>query len=297
MKQGKPISIVFVALLLGTAMAYGDYDPHPADINYSEDYRGQYHFSPKTEWMNDINGLMYLDGKYHMLYQWGEEVRHGGYATSPDLLHWTDEGVALIPQDSFLPDDAVRNVSGAQVYSGRGVVVSGETARKITGSTKEALVVFYDCKSPDMDALLADKREHDSSVWEDDSVELFLDPTNKRAEDGYRHIIVNSLGTTYEAKGGAGAADTSWNPKIKVKTKVGKKGWTLEMAVPLKSLVKDVKKFNRVWAVNFTRMAYLIEGNEDAAWSPTETQSSHVPSKFGCLWLDAGKVDNTKKKK
>ena len=136
---------VLAALVVGAnvELAFGNYNPHPANINYSEDYRGQYHFSPKTEWMNDINGLMYLDGKYHMIYQWGEEVRHGGYATSPDLLHWTDEGVALIPQDSFLPDDAVRNVSGEQVYSGSGVVVSGKTARKITGSAKKAMVAIY----------------------------------------------------------------------------------------------------------------------------------------------------------
>ena len=78
MKQGKTIGIALFAFLLSATMAYSDYDPHPADINYSENYRGQYHFSPKTEWMNDINGLMYLDGKYHMIYQWGERIRHGG---------------------------------------------------------------------------------------------------------------------------------------------------------------------------------------------------------------------------
>ena len=70
-------------------------------------------------------------------------IRHVGYATSPDLLHWTDEGVALIPQDSFLPDDTVRNVSGSQVYSGSDVLVSGETAKKITGSEKEEMVAIY----------------------------------------------------------------------------------------------------------------------------------------------------------
>jgi levanase/fructan beta-fructosidase len=143
MKPVKPINITLMVLLVSVTMAYGDYDPHPADINYDEDYRGQYHFSPKTEWMNDINALIYLDGKYHMIYQWGEEIRHGGYATSPDLLHWTDEGVALIPQKSFLPEDAVRNVSGGEVWSGSGVVVAGETARKITGSAKEAMVAIY----------------------------------------------------------------------------------------------------------------------------------------------------------
>jgi levanase/fructan beta-fructosidase len=143
MKQNKGFTIALAALLLCSTMAYAGYDPHPEGINYSEDYRGQYHFSPKSEWMNDINALIYLDGTYHMIYQWGDAIRHGGYATSPDLLHWTDQGVALIPQDTFLPEDAVRNVSGSQVYSGSGVLVSGETAEKITGSTKEAMVAIY----------------------------------------------------------------------------------------------------------------------------------------------------------
>ena len=135
--------VVLANVLLMTAPTHAQYDPHLDGINYTENYRGQYHFSPKSEWMNDVNALMYHDGRYHMIYQWGESIRHGGYATSTDLLHWIDEGVALIPQESFLPSNAVRNVSGAQVYSGSGVVVSGETARKITGSPKQAMVAIY----------------------------------------------------------------------------------------------------------------------------------------------------------
>ncbi len=129
--------------VLLTLVLFAQYDPHPPGIDYEENYRGQFHFSPKSEWMNDVNALIYLDGAYHMIYQWGKSIRHGGYATSPDLLHWTDRGVALIPQKSFLPQDAERNVSGAQVYSGSGVVVSGETVEKITGSEKEAMVAIY----------------------------------------------------------------------------------------------------------------------------------------------------------
>jgi len=138
---------LFLILTFGLALqattAYAQFDPHPEGIDYSEDFRGQFHFSPKSDWMNDINGLMYLDGKYHMIYQWGKRIRHGGYATSKDLLHWKDEGVALIPQDASLPEEAVRNVSGSQVYSGSGVVVSGDIAEKITGSPKEAMVAVY----------------------------------------------------------------------------------------------------------------------------------------------------------
>ncbi len=119
------------------------YLPGPFDQSYREDWRPQFHFSPRVEWMNDINALIYEDGTYHMLYQWGKAVRHGGYATSKDLLHWDDKGVALVPQRTFLPEEATRNVSGDQVFSGSGVWVEGETAKKITGSEKPALVTHY----------------------------------------------------------------------------------------------------------------------------------------------------------
>ena len=39
-------------------------DPHPDGIDYREKFFGQYHFNPKTEWMNDINALRYHDGNY-----------------------------------------------------------------------------------------------------------------------------------------------------------------------------------------------------------------------------------------
>ena len=135
--------LFMLSLLLISNYGKAQFYPHPDSIDYNENYRGQYHFSPKTEWMNDINGLVYQGGIYHMIYQWGEKARHGGYATSPDLLHWEDKGVALIPQNSFLPPQAKRNVTGNEVYSGSAVVVSGETAKRITGSKKDAIVAIY----------------------------------------------------------------------------------------------------------------------------------------------------------
>ena len=135
------ILVIFLAGIQFSVLA--QYKPEQKEINYTENFRGQYHFSPKTGWMNDINGLVYQGGKYHMIYQWGEAIRHGGYATTTDLLHWKDEGVALIPQKSFLPSEAIRNVSGEHVFSGSAVVVSGETSKRITGSTDEAIVAIY----------------------------------------------------------------------------------------------------------------------------------------------------------
>lgn len=122
---------------------YGQFKPQDNTVDYTENFRGQYHFSPKTGWMNDINGLVYQGGKYHMIYQWGEQVRHGGYATSTDLIHWKDEGIALIPLNSNLPKTAIRNAASNEVFSGSAVVVSGDVSKKITGTKKEAIVAIY----------------------------------------------------------------------------------------------------------------------------------------------------------
>jgi levanase/fructan beta-fructosidase len=80
-----------------------------------------------------------------MTYQWSTP-RHGGYATSQDLLHWEDKGAALVPSNPksvAIKAGAKANVSGKQVYSGSGIVIDGSMAKKITGSTKPALVTFY----------------------------------------------------------------------------------------------------------------------------------------------------------
>lgn len=139
----KKLFFPLIIALIFSPGAFSQFNPHKSGTDYKQNFRGQYHFSPLTGWMNDINGLVYMGGKYHMIYQWGEAIRHGGYATSTDLVHWKDEGVALIPRKSFLPPQAVRNVSGDEVFSGSAVVVSGAVAQKITGSAKEAIVAVY----------------------------------------------------------------------------------------------------------------------------------------------------------
>jgi sucrose-6-phosphate hydrolase SacC (GH32 family) len=68
---------------------------------YQESLRPQFHFTarqwtmnrlnpgPKEEgWLNDMNGLIYYDGEYHLFAQrWWKCWIH---AVSPDLVHWTE---------------------------------------------------------------------------------------------------------------------------------------------------------------------------------------------------------------
>lgn len=68
------------------------------------DYRPKIHFSPEEGWMNDPNGMVYVDGVYHFFYQkypydtsWGP--MHWGHATSRDLIHWEHQPIALYPDE------------------------------------------------------------------------------------------------------------------------------------------------------------------------------------------------------
>jgi fructan beta-fructosidase len=76
-------------------------------LYYTEDFRPQFHFSPKNNWMNDPNGLVYHKGTYHLFYQhypediiWGP--MHWGHATSTDLVHWEHRPIALYPDENGL---------------------------------------------------------------------------------------------------------------------------------------------------------------------------------------------------
>lgn len=67
-----------------------------------EDYRPEYHFTPATGWMNDPNGLIYLDGEYHLFYQFNPDSAvwgpmHWGHAITKDLINWENLPIALAP--------------------------------------------------------------------------------------------------------------------------------------------------------------------------------------------------------
>lgn len=80
------------------------------------------HFTPRRNWMNDPNGLVFHDGEYHLFFQhnsrgWWPGFSSWGHAVSPDLVGWTELPVAIPSTDEefVLSGSAVvdeDNVSG-----------------------------------------------------------------------------------------------------------------------------------------------------------------------------------------
>ncbi|WP_460528672.1 glycoside hydrolase family 32 protein [Flindersiella endophytica] len=67
-----------------------------------DSHRPAFHFVAPTGWMNDPNGVGQWNGTYHLFYQYSpdspaNDAKEWGHATSTDLVHWSDEPVALSP--------------------------------------------------------------------------------------------------------------------------------------------------------------------------------------------------------
>ena len=88
---------------------------------YREPRRPQVHFTTRNGWINDPNGCIYLDGVYHLFYQYNPggvhwDNMHWGHAVSTDLIHWEEKDVAL-----FI-DKYGNAFSGSAILDERGVL-------------------------------------------------------------------------------------------------------------------------------------------------------------------------------
>ena len=110
------------SLLAGQAR--GAADPH----------RPLWHLAPAVGLLNDPNGFIQHQGRYHLFYQWNPfACAHGakfwGHWSSVDLCHWRHEPVALVPSEAY---------ESHGCYSGSAVVNQDKLTLIYTGNVKFA---------------------------------------------------------------------------------------------------------------------------------------------------------------
>jgi len=103
---------------------------------YKERLRPRFHFTSKTGWLNDPNGLIYYKGEYHLYYQhnpvsllWGNMT--WGHAVSKDLVHWREQPKVLFP-----------DVQTGTCFSGAAFIDRKNQLGLKTGD-EDVLVAFY----------------------------------------------------------------------------------------------------------------------------------------------------------
>ena len=177
--------------------------------------RPSYHLTPPANWLNDPNGLVHWNGRYHVFYQYNpagpfHNSIHWGHAVSDDLVHWEDRPVALSPS----PDGPDRD----GCWSGCAVDDDGVATVLYTGGHGTAQL-----------PCLATAADDDLTAWETDPenpviTELPEDPEVLRTEhwDGeFRdHCVWREDGTWHQLIGagiedGGGAALLYVSPDLR----------------------------------------------------------------------------------
>ena len=179
---------------------------------YEEPYRPVYHYSVKEGWGNDPNGLTYFNGVWHQFVQfypsgtdWG--TMHWVHATSTDLVHWEEKGIAFYPNEygTMFSGCAVLdrdNVSGLFDDDG-GVIVyitaNGNGQRIIAAYSEDGDNWQY-YRGKDADGKL---NGQDVLIdWQNDPVKdmAFRDPKVFKYQDKWFMVIAGGLLRIYSSE-------------------------------------------------------------------------------------------------
>ncbi|MDR6905720.1 levanbiose-producing levanase [Agromyces sp. 3263] len=114
-------------------------------------YRPAVHLTPEERWMNDPQRPFWLDGRWHYYYLYNADYPEGNgtewyHATSTDLVHWREEGVAIEKYANGLGDietgSAVVDTEDTAGF-GRGAVIAILT-QQADGVQRQSLFVSTD---------------------------------------------------------------------------------------------------------------------------------------------------------
>ena len=152
-------------------------------------YRPAVHLTPAERWMNDPQRPFWLDGRWHYYYLYNADYPEGNgtewyHATSTDLVHWREEGVAIEKYANGLGDietgSAVVDTEDTAGF-GRGAVIAIMT-QQADGVQRQSLFVSTDGGfrfepfdgNPVMDNPGAEHWRDPKIVWDDERREWLM---------------------------------------------------------------------------------------------------------------------------
>lgn len=134
---------------------------------------------------------------------------------------------------------------------------------------------------PTTQTLAAATVSRDDNAWQDDCVEIFLDPDHDYRT--YYQIVINSRGTIFDqhSDGSNPQGDRSWNGRYTHAVKVSETWWSMEIEIPMAQFGEGDLGAGAVWGANLARIR-IANASEYGQWVPTYG-SALRPDRFGFL--------------
>ena len=172
----------------------------------------------------------------------------------------------------------------------------------------------------------ASLKKHDEIVFHDNDFEFFIDPGN--TTQPYFEVEVNPFNTIFDllltrAYRDGGSPIASWDvPNLRSAVKIQgtlndpsdkDEGWTIEMAVPLKTLSTNIPSLRpqdgTIWRINFSRVEWdtkIVDGKyvkltddkgkplpeHNWTWSPQGLIAMHYPERWGYMQFSKQPVNS-----
>ncbi len=154
---------------------------------------------------------------------------------------------------------------------------------------EQNLYVSVRCVEPRIAGLVAEAEANDDrATWRDSSIEILINQSEDRTR--YIHLMVNANGAVADAMDtisfGQTSSDYDWNANADAEGSVGGDGWAVELAIPLKSFLKEeIEPGETTVVINFNRSRHVRgipdSENEYYTWSPFVVRAFSEVDRFG----------------
>ncbi len=217
-------------------------------------------------------------------------LRHGEAALIA-LAHWPDDSLrgnrrasagyraGGIAADGYLGDPGWREALVLDDFSIHQSLTAPRTPTEVRMAWDEQyLYLGFLAGGQSPGNLVAAAAERDGTLWDDDSVEIYLRPDLN--DSRYYQLIGNSRGVLFDSRD----ADAAWNGAIDYRTQIRNDGWSGEFRIPWTALECAPPRPGQPIGFNACRNR-ILPVRENSCWSPV-SGSYHAVSAFGTVTLD-----------
>ena len=197
------------------------------------------------------------------------------------VIHCTHTAQPIII-DGNLDEDCWKNTSQQSItYTSDGDAYMSSTSVMTAWDQSNVYIAFVVHDDQGL-TLATTVTNRDGPVFYNDSVEVFIDPENKRRS--YFHLSTNSASIQFDQKVNK-AMNTAWNGAWTCAAHVDANTWTTEFAIPFSTLGIPAPVSGESWAINFTRNIPTKPKPTYLNWSVVYG-SYHSPDRFGTIVFD-----------